>query len=173
MLCRFLLSLLIAVLFILVACKKETIHVLDFDSITATDSLCQIIGDTALANWTKDEDWITAENNLLAFKTIVENADTALSKLTVLPACPNPTNGQFSITIKSTKKCKLKWVMVNKKLETLAYQQQIIDSGQHLIPFDFLSSTAFDSATNYRLYYGFYNSKDSLYYKGHGNISWQ
>ena len=163
----------VAMLSTMNACQKETVKVLDFSTITYTDSLCNLVGDTATENWTYDNSWVTAEFNLLAFKPISAVVDTTLSKITVLPACPNPNNGQFTLRIKSTKRCKLNWVMVNRGLEILAYSQQKINSGQFTIPFDFSANTAFDTASNYRMYYGFYNAKDSLYYKGHGNIRWQ
>jgi len=156
----------------IMACKKETIRVLDFDSITYTNALCEVIGEPAPGNWAKDSDWVQAEINLLAFNTIPGIADTALSKITVFPACPNPNAGQFDVFVKSTKKCKLKWVMVNRQLEILQYGQQLMDSGQFTISYDFRGITSFVGG-NYRLYYGFYNAKDSLFYKGHGNIRWQ
>ena len=41
------------------------------------------------------------------------------------------------------------------------------------IGFDFRSISTFRSGNNYRMYYGFYNANDSLYFAGHGDFKIQ
>ena len=159
-----------AVLFHFGACKKDNIVPIDFSQYTATDSNCIISGVYDNTDWTYDTTWTATETALMSFNANIATTDSTFGYVHVSPACPNPNNGLFIIGINTEKQCKMKIVCVNTSFETLYYTSKKFTGGPIVTSYDFSALTSFHPNENYRLYYAFYNSLDSIYYKGHGDI---
>ena len=152
------------------SCKKESIAVLDFTKYTITDGAC-VATETDNSDWTTDTAWTTQESALLAFNDDdIVLVDSVIGNVAISPACPNPSDGFFTLTVTTERECKLKMACVNTEMETLYYHARKLSGGLTSIEFDLRSLTSFHKDDYYRLYYAFYNSTDSLYYRGHGDF---
>ncbi len=154
------------------ACKKDSTSLLyDFSKITVTDASCIYISGVDTTDWTYDDSWTDQETGFLKFSdTSVVVTDTATGYIQVDAICPNPNEGLFVMGVNTQRQCKMKLVCVNNEMQVLYYLTRKFTGGSVTTSYDFRSLTAFHKNENYRLYYGFYNSKDSLYYKGHGDF---
>lgn len=154
------------------ACKKDPLYlILDFSQYTATDIHGIQTAPPDTTDWTNDSYWAPAELALFTFNdTAANSTDSVIGNVVVSPAFPNANNGQFAVGLDPERQCKWKYVFVDKELRVLDYGIRRLNGGPTFFTFDFRSATAFDKGDSYRIYYGFYNSKDSLYYKGHGDI---
>lgn len=162
---------LLCVLLSINACQKDSVNVIDFSEITPTDETGALIGQADTTDWTYDAAWTSRETALMTFNdTALNSSDSVMGAIAVSPAFPNANDGLFIVGIEPERQCKLKYVFVNSDFNVLNYGIRKLNGGPTFYAFDFRSNTAFDKGANYRMYYGFYNSKDSLYYKGHGDI---
>jgi len=154
------------------SCQKDPVTVYDFSKYTVTDSTCAVTGTIDATDWSNDSIWTSAESGLLSFyyADTLPQKDTLIGYIQMGPACPNPSPGAIIIGYDTERGCKLKFVCVNTALEILHYENRILTGGPGLIALDFSSNTSFKKNENYRVYYGFYNTSDSLYYKGHGDF---
>jgi hypothetical protein len=152
------------------SCKKESHAGYNFTEITATDANGTSTGTTDTTDWGYDTNWSTAETKLLSFKDTVKANDTATGYVQLSPVFPNPSTGIILMGVDVEKACKMKAVLVNKQFQILHYLSRPFTGGPILTAYDFTSLTAFRRGNYYRMYYGFYNANDSLYYKGHGDI---
>lgn len=163
--------LLITVTFIsFYSCKKESHAGYNFTQISATDANGNSNGSTDSTDWGYDANWSSAEIKLLSFKDTLKTTDTATGYIQLSPLFPNPGNGVFLMGVDVEKACKMKAVFVNEKFQILHYLSRPFTGGFILTAYDFTSLTSFHKGNYYRMYYGFYNATDSLYYKGHGDI---
>ena len=152
------------------SCKKETVTTFDFSKITVSDSSCIYISDIDITDWTYDATWTALEQNLLKFSDTIVVTDSSTGFVQISAACPNPNGGVFIMGVNTQKSCKMHLVCVNTSMQILYYTSRLFTGGPIVTAYDFSSSTAFHKNANYRVYYGFYNASDSLYYKGHGDI---
>lgn len=152
------------------SCKKEKAVVYDFSKYTATDINGNIIGTADTTDWTYDATWAAAELKLLTFKDTIKVSDTTCGYVQLSPAMPNPTAGLFIIGTDTEKECKMKAVFVNEQLNILLYLSKKFTGGPIVTAYDLTVHSAFRKGNFYRMYYGFFNGKDSLFYKGHGDI---
>jgi hypothetical protein len=152
------------------ACKKETIIPIDFSNYTVTDSSCTIVVTTDPSDWSYDTTWTSKESSLMNFADNILIVDSLPGNIELSPACPNPSDGLFIIGINTERECKMKLACVNTEMETLYFLAKRFSGGPIVTGYDLRSLTAFHKDMNYRMYYAFYNSKDSLYYKGHGDF---
>lgn len=166
---KFLLLLFILPFFIF-SCKKDSPVVFDFSKITYTDSACNVTGTIDSTDWTCDSSWTTLEKSFLKFVDTLSISDTVMGTISISPACNNPNNGLFIVGLNTERECKMKTAVVNSKMEVLWYGYQKFTGGPVWTTFDFRSLTSFANGNYYRLYYGFFNSRDSLYCKGHGDF---
>ena len=167
--CTFFFALAICIQFI--ACKKDISTAVDFSKITVVDDNCIYLGEVDTTDWTRDVVWTTQETALMNFKdTSVVVTDSLTDFIQVSAACSNPNTGLFIVGINTGKQCKMKLVAVDTDMHVLYYATRKFTGGPIVTAYDFRSLTAFHANANYRLYYAFYNSKDSLYYKGHGDV---
>jgi hypothetical protein len=151
-------------------CKKESTSNYDFTQLTYTDLNGSINGSTDTTDWGYDANWTEAETKLLSFKDTVKTNDTAIGYIHISPAFPNPSTGIFLIGSDVERACKMKAVFVNERFQILHYLSRKYTGGPIINVYDFTANTAFHKGNYYRMYYGFYNAKDSLYYKGHGDL---
>jgi len=162
-----------AFLFITVAfssCKKDNSTPIDFAKITVTDTSCIYISDVDNTDWTQDAVWTIQEKSFMNFADSIVVTDSTTGYVQPSAPCANPNEGAFTLSMNAEKQCKMKLVCVNTEMEVLYYSSTKLTGGPISNAYDFRSNTAFHKNENYRLYYGFYNSKDSLYYKGHGDF---
>jgi hypothetical protein len=152
------------------SCKKQDITPIDFTRYTATDSTCSILGEADITDWTADSTWAIQETALLTFNDAIVLVDSVAGFIQISPPCPNPNDGHFTLGINTERECKMKIACVNTEMETLYYSTEKFTGGPTMLTYDFRPLTSFHKEMNYRLYYAFYNSKDSLYYKGHGDF---
>jgi hypothetical protein len=154
------------------SCKKAALNTIDFTEITFTDSIyCGIIGEPDTSDWATDTAaWSAKENALLNFSDDLVIIDSVAGTINISAACPNPNDGHFRIIINTERECKMKIACVNTEMETLYFAANKLTAGANTAEFDFGALTAFHKNMYYRMYYAFYNSKDSLYYKGHGDF---
>lgn len=153
------------------ACQKDSVNVIDFSEITPTDVNGAPMGAADTTDWTFDAAWTSRETALMTFNdTAFNSSDSVMGAIAVSPAFPNANDGLFIVGMDPERQCKLKYVFVNTDFNVLNYGIRKLNGGATFYTFDFRNNTAFDKGANYRMYYGFYNSKDSLYYKGHGDI---
>jgi hypothetical protein len=155
---------------LLPSCKKDAPPP-DFSQITVTDSTCLLIGDTDNTDWTFDDYWMTGEYQLLKFiDTNAVATDTSIGWVQIHALCPNPNNGIFIWDFATEYPAKMKLAVVNTKFRVLYYEAITLTGGSSAVSYDFRYNHSFHQGENYRIYYGFYNSRDSLYYKGHGDF---
>lgn len=154
------------------SCKKEPApKEVSFTNITETDSLGNINGTVDTLSWTADSTWTATEQALLYFTSPGDTInDTLLGSVSVAPAYPNPSDGVFSLRVSTSQQCFMKVAIVNTAYEILYYNSRIMWGGPFILQYDVSGFTAFHRPGYYRMYYGFYNSYDSLYFKGHGNL---
>jgi hypothetical protein len=164
---------LLTILVIVQSCKKDYVAPTDFSTITATSSECAENGAHDTTDWTNDVLNYALDTALLTFYDGITTTDTLAGKVTILPPCPNPGNGFFIWNVEATRQCKLKLVCINEKYETLYYNAYRLTGEPMEIAFDFRYNTAFKKGGYYRMFYAFYNSRDSIYYAGHGDFQVQ
>ena len=152
------------------SCKKEVVTPLDFSKITVTDSSCIYISLVDTTDWTADINWTAQETGLLNFKRTVAVGDSIAGFIQVSAACPNPSAGRFALGINTERACVMKLAIVNTEMQVLYFTNHAFTGGPIITAYDLTSLTAFDKDENHRMYYAFYTSKDSLYYKGHGDF---
>jgi hypothetical protein len=167
---RFIFLSVITSLLLLCSCKKDASFYYDFTQYTSTDATGNLIGQTDSTDWGYDNTWTSAESKLLSFKDTLVINDTATGYIHLSSAFPNPSGGTFFIGVDTERECKMKAVFVNEQFQILHYLSRKFTGGPILTVHDFSGYTSFHKGKNYRMYYGFYNSKDSLYYKGHGDL---
>jgi hypothetical protein len=164
----------ISVLLLLVcgfqSCKKDKSIYTDFNTITVTDENCIYIGDVDPLDWTYDANLTAQEHNFLKYIDSIPSGDSTTGYILVSAACPNPNPGQFTVAVNTEKTCKMHLVCVNSEMQILYYTSRQFTGGPVTTSYDFRALTAFHKNENYRLYYGFYTAKDSLYYQGHGDF---
>jgi hypothetical protein len=149
--------------------KRQSVPI-DFSKITVTDSSCLYISDVDPTDWVSDDSWTSKEAAFLKFTDTLFVTDTSIGYVQISALCPNPNAGAFNLGVNTQYPCKMKLVCVNTEMQVLYYTTNILTGGPVPYNYDFRSQTAFHKNENYRLYYGFYNSRDSLYYKGHGDF---
>ena len=153
------------------SCKKDTVVAPpDFSKITETDSSCLYNGNIDSTDWGNDANWSAQELSLLGFKDTFPILDSTFGFVQVSAACNNPNNGVFIVGTDVQKECTMKVAVVNKQMQILHYNTYKLTGGPIIHGFNFAGNTAFHPNEYYRLYYGFYNFKDSLFYKGHGDF---
>lgn len=161
----------LAVLLLSVAsCKKESSQSYNFTQITETDASANSIGYVDSSDWGYDANWSAAETKLLSFKDTLKSSDTTIGYIHISPAFPNPSAGTFFIGADTEKGCKMKAVFVNEQFQILHYLSRNFTGGPIITVYNLAAITAFRKGHYYRMYYGFYNAMDSLYYKGHGDL---
>ncbi len=164
-------AVLLSVFALFQSCKKTTVVPINFSQITMTDSECRITGIPDTTQWNNDVLNYLLDTALLTFSTGVTTTDSIGGKINVTPLCPNPSNGFFIWNIEAARACKLKLVCINESYQILYYNVYRLSGGPVEIGFDFRANTAFKNDSSYRMFYGFYNSFDSLYYAGHGDFT--
>lgn len=152
------------------ACRKESTAGYNFTVITYTDSTGAVNGTVDSTDWGFDSQWTAAEIKLLSFKDTLITIDTSIGYVKLSAAFPNPCKGKFIIGVDVEKACKMKAVFVNERFEILHYTSRIFTGGPILTAYDFSGNPAFHRSNFYRMYYGYFDSRDSLYYKGHGDL---
>ena len=164
--------LLIAVLAIyLGGCKKSTVTgPPDFSKITVTDSVGLYTGTVDSTDWTYDETWTPEELAFMNFTDTFALADTVAGFVQVSALYPNPNHGIFSLLTTVEKECKMKVAIVSTSMHLISYNTFKFLGGPVATGFNCTVSTAFHPNENYRIYYGFYNAKGTLFYKGHGDF---
>ncbi len=164
----------IILMFVLLqACKKTTVQVVDFSKYTQVNNACEITTIADSNQWTNNVLNRNEDTATLYFNDNVYITDSVAAQVTVSASCPNPSNGLFIWQVNPTRQCKLKVACVNTSGDIVYYNSYGLGGGPITIGFDFRSLSGFKKNNNYRLYYGFYNSHDSLYFSGHGDISIQ
>ena len=159
---------------VLFSCKQEPVSQVSFTHITETDANGNLNGAVDSTDWTNDTVWNSTELALLTFADAGDTiTDTLPGAVTVAPAYPNPSNGAFSLRITNAQQCVMKMAIVNTNYEILFYDNRIMWGGPFILHYDVSGFTAFRKPGYYRLYYGFFNAFDSLYYKGHGDLYFQ
>lgn len=156
--------------FQLISCKKDISTAPDFSKITVVDDNCIYVGDVDTTDWTNDVAWTAQETLFMNFADTIVVTDTLTDFVQVSAACSNPNHGLFIVGLSTGKQCKMKLVAVNTDMHVLYYTARKFTGGPIVTAYDFRALTAFHTNANYRLYYAFYNSNDSVYYKGHGDI---
>ena len=152
------------------SCKKTTVTVVDFSKYTATNNECEITSKDS-TDWTNDLIWSYADSSLVAFSDTFVFNDTLTGKISITPACPNPSNGLFICNVTPQRQCKMKLVCINTNYDILYFNTYLLNSEPITLGFDFREATAFHKNVNYRMYYAFYSSlRDSMYYRGHGDF---
>ncbi len=154
----------------LFSCKKENNSLFNFGRITTVDSICQPVGVIDSTDWTYDTTWVAEELNFVHFIDTVTSTDTLTGTIYVAPVCPNPTNGLFYLNVVAQRECQLKCALVNTNRQLVGYLAKRTLPGPSSVGFDVRTVSAARKNRYYRLYYAFYTSRDSLYYKGHGDI---
>ena len=158
-------------LVLIYACKKDEVFAPDFSSITYTDNTGQINGTVDSSDWTHDAFWNGTEYNFLSFEdTTARGNDSLFGSIVVSPALSNPNAGLFIVGLNPERQVQMKYAIVNTDLRVLYYGTRKLNGGLTWLSFDLTTNTAVRKGEYYRMYYGFYNSNDSLYYKGHGDI---
>ncbi|HLP50604.1 MAG TPA: hypothetical protein VK154_06940 [Chitinophagales bacterium] len=151
-------------------CKKSTVSPYNFSKITVADNSCMYISEVDTTDWGYDAAWTTVEYNFINFKDSVIVTDSLAGYIQVSAPCPNPSEGVFIMGLNTERQCMMRLACVNTEMQILYYTVKKLTGGPIVTAYDFRSNTAFHKNENYRIYYGFYNSKDSLYYKGHGDF---
>ncbi len=152
------------------SCKKNSEIKYDFRQYTETDSTGSIFGTNDTTDWSFDDSWTVGELSLLSFKDSLVAGDSTSGSIVISPAFPNPGNGTVFIGVNTEKACKMKTAVVDEDFHILYLDNRLFTGGPILTVHHLNTSTAFHTGCYYRMYYGFYNSKDSLYYKGHGDL---
>jgi hypothetical protein len=161
---------LVVVIAIIQSCKKEKPTVVDFSSYTMTSDECRIIGTADTTQWTNNVLNRQTDTLQLIFGDNLVITDSVTGPISISPPCPDSSDGFFIWNVNPSRQCKLKLVFVNTAFDVLYYNTYALIGGPMTIGFDFRSQTAFKPGTNYRMFYGFYNSNDSCYFSGHGDI---
>ena len=157
-------------LLLFVSCKKTFVTPVDFSKITVADSSCIYISDVDTTDWSYDATWTAQETSFLNFADTISITDSLTGYIQLSAPCPNPNHGLFILGMNTEHQCKMKLVCVNTDMHILYYTARKFTGGPIVTVYDFRALTSFHPNKNYRLYYAFYNSKDSLYYKGHGDF---
>ena len=152
------------------SCKKDTVHIIDYSAYVPTDKGCRVTGALDTTQWNNNVLNRQQDTAFLFFADNFVTADSICGTITVSPPCPNPSNGFFIWNVNPTRQCKLKVVFISTAQDVVSYNVYSLNGGPISLGFDFRAQTAFRTDSNYRMYYGFYNSRDSLYFSGHGDI---
>jgi hypothetical protein len=152
------------------SCKKVTPVVVDFSKYTITNNECQVTQVQDTTQWINDVLTQQQDTTLLTFLDNISIADSVPGKITISAPCANPSNGFFIWNVNPTRQCKLKVVCANTDGDILYYNSYGLNGGPITLGYDFRALTVFHKNTNYRMYFGFYNGRDSLYFSGHGDI---
>ncbi len=152
------------------SCKKTTEQTLDFSQYTQTNSECSVIGTPDSISWTNAIFNLQQDTPLLNFADNLYLTDTLAAVINITPPCPDPSNGFFIWHVNSSGPCKLRLVCVDINSDVLYYNAYLLQGGPLEIAFDFRNKSAFQANTNYRMYYGFYTSRDSIFYSGYGDF---
>ncbi len=163
--------LLFYIFFYFISCKKEAnTNRYDFSKYTATNASGDTIGEPDTTDWTFDNDWSGRDSLFINFNDTIMLTDSLPGYIELSSAIPNPNDGRFVLGVNTERECKMRAACVNSELEILYYHAFKFTGGPGMLVFDFRGITSFHQRKNYRLYYGFYNASDSLYYKGHGDF---
>ncbi|HRG90301.1 MAG TPA: hypothetical protein PLW44_14850 [Chitinophagales bacterium] len=152
------------------SCKKSDIAPVTFSNITVTDASCLYISNIDTTDWGYDEGWYSYEYNFISFNDSVRITDSLAGYVQVSAICANPNDGRFTWNVNTGRQCMLRMAIVNTDMQIVYYAVKRLPGGPVTYQYDFSANTSFHKNEYYRLYYGFYTSKDSLYYKGHGDI---
>lgn len=154
------------------SCKKEISNTTTFDysDFTVTDTSCLFTGHVDTTDWAYDVIWSSFETALLNFSDTISEIDSLTGYVQVSAACSNPSGGLFIVGTTVEKACVMRIAVVNNKQELIYYRAVKLTGGPIINAFDFRYTGAFHKNENYRMYYGFYNSTRTLYYKGHGDF---
>jgi len=155
---------------LLQSCKKNSVRIIDYTHYVATDKECRVTGTIDTTQWVnnvlnraEDTAWLIYTDNIVI-------SDSVCATISMSPPCPNPSNGFFVWDVNPSRQCKLKVVCISTAQDILYFNTYGLNGGPITLGFDFRSQTSFRTDSSYRMYFGFYNSRDSLYYSGHGDI---
>lgn len=151
------------------ACKKTPVTVIDFSKQTITDDECRVTS-TDTSDWINTAEWTRLDSSVILFRDTFNFNDTVVGKIHIAPICPNPSKGLFVWNVSPAEQCRLKVVCVNTKYDLLYLNSYLLQPEPVSLIFDFRGQTAFHPNNDYRFYYAFTNSKDSIYFKGHGDF---
>lgn len=151
------------------SCQKGSVIEYDFTQITFTDSSGTVV-EADTTDWGYDNSWTGGEYKLVSFEDSLKSTDSMPGYVQLSPPFPNPGNGFLLMGVDVERACKMKMVVVDKNFQILYYKSRLFTGGAILTVHDLSNLTALDKGNYYRMYYGFFNSKDSLYYKGHGDL---
>ncbi len=165
-----LIPLIIVSVILLVACKKPAPALLDFSKLTETNSKCELAGTIDSNAWKNDVLNLKNDTLLLTFSDNIYLSDSIPGTIQISAPCPNPSNGFFFWSVNASRACKLKLVCINDSSDILYYNSYRLQNGPVDIGFNFRSNTSFHKNNNFRMYYAFYTSKDSIFYAGYGNF---
>jgi hypothetical protein len=157
-------------LMVLQSCHKETVTPVSFSTIDSTDNECRVTGTVDTTQWCNSVLNRASDTLFLTFAANVGITDSVCGRVTMAPSCPNPSNGFFIWNVSCTRQCLLKVVCVSTAFDVLYFNSYVINAEPITLGFDLRAQTAFRNDSSYRMYFGFYNSNDSLYYSGHGDI---
>ena len=155
---------------LLPSCKKYTVYIVDYTSYTPTDKECRVTGTVDTTQWVNRVLNRQEDTAFLIFSGNITTADSAAGTVSLSPPCPNPSNGFFVWNVNPQRQCKLKVVCISTAQDIVYYNAYALNGGPITLGFDFRSISTFRNDSNYRMYFGFYTSRDSLYYSGHGDI---
>ena len=160
----------VAVIAFLQSCKKTPVTIIDYTKYVATDKECRVTGTVDTTQWANNVLNRQQDTALLIFTDNIVLSDSICGNITMAPPCPNPSNGFFIWNVNPSRQCKLKVVCISTAQDVLYFNTYGLNGGPISLGFDFRSQTSFRTDSSYRMYFGFYNSRDSLYYSGHGDI---
>ncbi len=153
---------------VLASCKKDKAVTgkINFSGITATDEFGNYIGEVDSSDWTNDGDFPDDIQNRLNFSDTFNYANTETGVASV-DAFPNPVHSQFQLLFSSAKPSILKYIIVDESLTEYGRAIMRLDSKFSAVS---VSANSFPDNKYFRVYYAFYNSSKTAFYKGHGDL---
>jgi hypothetical protein len=160
---------LLSVMLLFTACKKNGTKKIDAGNITVTDAFGVPIGPVDASDWRFDDKWSAEEQALFNFADTMSTIGMKQAVTARSVAYPNPATDRIAFSFSSDQPTLLKVVITDENLNTLYKSASPLGSTSGANFVLDLTST-FKKGTYYRIYYALYADGAMMYKKGHGDF---
>ncbi len=151
---------------ILLGCSKDSDQLISIKGITQRDEGGNIMGNIDNTDWTNDSELPEKVIDFLNFNKTIDYTTAEVASLQIL-GYPNPFETTFRLEISCSKQTVCRFVIVDESLKVYLVNEMMLAVGGNSLA---LSGSSFPKNKNLRIYYAFYDSSETMYYKGHGDI---
>ncbi len=151
---------------ILFGCSKDSDEIISIKGITERDNIGNILGNEDITDWSSDTEFPDRIVDFLNFHGALDYSISEVASLEIY-GYPNPFESNIYFRVSCSKKTVCRFVIVDESLKIYFVHGLLLNVGSSAIN---LSASYFPRNKNLRIYYTFYDSSETIYYKGHGDI---